>query len=395
MRAFTVRMVFSGLALSPALILLLASPSKISQFASLAGGTHGVVMASAAIAFTSVVVAHLLPGKRNDPKPFPGSREAVLLRPTEIQRFAQSAPQGHRLNTVLDNAVEANSVRPSIREASGPDGAEQTIAKIMRTTMAQMGLPSLTQANDLQKLELFACLSVLRASPQQAGDLARAFRNPDSITRLRDRVGEALIARSTFEQQRQIFETTNTLWIMRPSDSDRGLLASLQRFGLVDADLWHHVVVNSDLRDPQQQQAAHWCLAQSNCDQGTAAAFLQRVVVSGHLSSLLNTCRKDPLAHRQLKQVRAVFRRWTSGFYKVNEIALAPPTELPRHKAAFDLMFETLLLKQPEFDMPYPAGMFVEGQGRAPKNRRNWCLRSGQMMRKPEAEDYIEMRQAG
>ncbi len=387
MRAFTVRMVLSGLALSPALFLQLASPVQLGQLAKLAGGTPGIAMASAVIAFVPVLVAQLLPGKRKGPNSSEPHRAAGLLQDAELSRRLQTAPPDRVLNRALQAAIAPP--RPHLRGNNplGPDTQERVIANLLQTTLQQFGVASLDDSSREQKIELHALMQLLKATPQKAGDMARGFNNPEAVSRLRDLVETAARARQTFERQSVLFESARALWIMRRPGRSRGLLASLQSYALADPDLWHHVVTHCHLDDTAQHEAAHWCLAQPLCDQGTAAAYLRRVVLYGHLEDLAARARDSIEAAQALARVSSVLRRWRNGYYKTNEIAQLPISD--QAKAEFDTRFQRAIELLGE-DLPYPSGLFMPGGVRAPRARGNWSLSSGQMIGPPRAADYFE-----
>ena len=386
MRAFTVRMVLSGLALSPALFLQLVSPVQMGQFAKLAGGAPGIVMASAVIALVPVLVAQLLPGKRKDPIIKDLHQVHCLLQEKERARQLRTAPADRHLEQDLTQAL--NPARPNVPmdDPEGPTTKERVIANLLRSTMQQMRIPLVSHANRAQKVELHMLMQLLQATPQQAGDMARGFCNPEAVSKLHDLVQTAATIRQVFERQSALFESAQALWIMRRPGKAQNLQSALQSYALTDPDLWHHVVTSCQMDDPAQNNAAHWCLAQPACDQGTAAAYLRRVVLSGHLEVLAARTKTHFGAAHDVSRIVSVLRRWRCGYYKSNKIASGEISD--DDIARFDMRFRAATEKL-GVDLPYPKGLFAPGGGLSAQARSNWCFRTGQMIAPPREADYF------
>ena len=281
----------------------------------------------------------------------------------------------HRIDDLL------NAPQPDQPQDDRPETAAQATRRVLRTLFAGWGLSGPEDLSDTDVLEISALLALFEAEPGEAGRLSDAFQRPDALLALRDELSAVRSRRARYERQRDTFEATRAIWLMRRGDKAGALRESLERMALPDPDLWHHIVAGHDPSCPAQARAALWCAQQSACDRATVALFLRRIFEG------------DRLAHADAATraaVRRVIKLWNSGWYCTQEIALAPESDPEAGKDRVAGWLDRMAQSGGEDRWPAPFGIFDGLPGRAVRRRDNWCLVTGTLTAPPRIEDYLD-----
>ena len=302
-----------------------------------------------------------------------------LLRPGASRQALADLPplseQRHRI---------ADALTAGAQDRDPPDWPEtlhSATARTLRSIMAGWGADGIADLSDSDVTELALLLALFRASPGDAGRLSALFQRPGALLGLRDELAAIGARRARFERQRDTFEATRAIWIMRRGTRPAELRDSLERMALPDPDLWHHIVSGHDSACPAQARAALWCVQQSACDRATVALFLRRIFAEDRLSGA------DPATRAAL---RRVIKLWNSGWYCTQEIGLSEPPETEAAKDKALAQLQDLAQNMGEDRWPAPFGIFESMAGRAVKPRDNWCLVTGTLTAPPRIEDYLD-----
>lgn len=264
-----------------------------------------------------------------------------------------------------------------------PPSQDEAIAKALRHVLKSWDCLSPGALNRDEVTELYLLDRLLRAAPAEAGRLSQAFLRPDIVLELRDETAALAQCRSDYDTQQKLFFATYALWDSAAPARVRGMLSVLEQLPKPDIDLWHHVVLDHDPRDPMQRAAALWCLRQKDCDRATIAAYLSFVAAEDRLQA---AARAGDQVY--LDAVRGVIDAWNAGFYRRQGLALSPTdavaADAPRFAEALDDLAG--LTGTPRW--PDPQGLFTSYRGRRPRRRDHWCLKTGTLRQAPKPAHY-------
>ncbi|MGH1415558.1 MAG: hypothetical protein ACRBB0_18865 [Pelagimonas sp.] len=360
------RIVLTGLALIPAV----AAVFPLS----------GIALAVSGLGSAYALVASLRPQPIRISRTTPGAHRATTLLRGPLPKSDRSAlPDqsaiSHHLMRVL---AAANDFQPP----GVPLDRDTAIARTLSGFMQGWRTQNLSKLTASQRSELYLINTLLRAEPGEAGRLAQLFARPDTMLDLRDEIDLITLRRASFDRDYNAFLATQSLW--DSAVAPRDLSEALQSMASQDIDLWHHVTLHHDLHDPAQRSAALWCLSQATCDRATLAAYFGRLTKDQFLRS--PKAQADPA---YLAAVQDLIQKWNSGFYKHHELALTSPHSVATMQPFFDAELD-YLSAQCDQHWPDPHCIFIEFDGRAPRNRDHWDLRSGQVTAPPRQNDYFE-----
>ena len=363
------RLIKTGLALGP---VLLAAALPIPEIA--VGPVFGVGAACSLVALVGALGAPAEGSRRQ-------GRGGVMLRRTALR-----APPADLPDLPGRRRAVATALHPEPRP--GPDHAPADPAEMVADILCRIaragGNTAPGRLRPDQVTELYLLARLLRAAPDEAGQLAQLFRRPATVLALHEAVGRQARARSAFDRQRRAFDATAALWRKTPPPAPRRSLASaVKALGAPDPDLWHRIVAEHDRSDPDHREAALWCASQPACNRATVALFIVRIAEEGVLQT---AARHGDM--RYLDDVRAVIVAWNAGFYTVAELALDPPEAIAGKagvvsRALDDVARLTLAQRWPD-----PAGAFAAHPGRPARPRVHWCLRTGLLTAPPDPADY-------
>ncbi|WP_299935695.1 hypothetical protein [uncultured Pelagimonas sp.] len=360
------RIVLTVLALGPALIAAL----PMSGIAVAVGGLGSAYALVASLRPQPIRVSRVSSG---------ATRATTLLRgPLPKSERSKLPGQTKMSRDLMRILASANDFQPP----SVPLDRDTAIARTLMGFMQGWKTQNLASLTETQRAELYLINTMLRASPGEAGRLAQLFARPDTMLDLRDEIDLIALRRAAFDRDYNAFLATQTLWDSNAGPRPlRDTLISLQA---EDVDLWHHVVVHHDLRDPDQRKAALWCLQQPACDRATLAAYFGRLTKEQFLRS--SGAQADPA---YLRAVQKLINDWNAGLYKEHEIALLPPDSVATLQPFFDIELNHLV-EETGTIWPNPHCIFVEFIGRPPRPRDHWELRTGQLSEPPRQQDYFE-----
>ncbi|MEC3860778.1 hypothetical protein VK792_05735 [Mesobacterium sp. TK19101] len=266
-----------------------------------------------------------------------------------------------------------------------PETLNRAIGRALAKLMSARGLTDLETAPRAALAELYVFCSVMRSTPGEAGRLSAAFVNPYQVLTIRDHLMTLHATRLRFERQRDTFEATRAIWLMRNGVKGLRLRDSLERMAMPDPDLWHHIVLEHDATCPGQREAALWCVQQSACDRATVAGFLVNTALNG---SLKRAVRQGDAGF--VRSVRRVIELWNAGWYCNHELALDPPDRVEQTRDTVLATLDKVACDLGGDPWPVPHGLFIRYEGRAVRRRDNWCLMTGTLLSPPKYEDYVD-----
>lgn len=369
------RVFLAGLALGPAVAVVVApsAPSLLPLTLALGGAGSAYALLSSLRTTTT--------------EQAPRRTENALMRPDGLRDPSLDVPELAEMRTILKDAL-----RPEVRlpDVVAPPSVEAAVGAALGRVLHLWNDASLDSLTRDEVVELFLFRRLLMSPADVAGDLSQLFHRPDMVLGIRDEIAAVRKRRASHDRQQAAFDATWRLWQSASQSGARGgLLMALQRLEAADPDLWHKVVLEHDPHDPEQRAAALWCVRQRSCDQATVAAYLAFLAADGHLQAAAR--RGDTV---WLDAVLDVVEAWNAGSYKSQVLSLSPPDMLMSDAAIFTTELEALSLVTGQPRWPVPQGIFREYSGRPPRNRDNWCLKTGRMSSPPNHPDYIDWTEA-
>lgn len=360
------RIVLTVLALGPALIAALP--------------VSGIAMAVGGLGSAYALVASLRPQPIRVSRVSVGaSRATTLLRnplpKSEQNKLPGQTEMSRQLMRIL---TSANDFHPP----AVPLDRDTAIARTLMGFMQGWKTQDLAKLSKTQRSELYLINTLLRTTPGEAGRIAQLFSRPDTMLDLRDEIDLITLRRVAFDRDYDAFLATQAFWDKNATPSS--LLDAVQSLTAEDIDLWHHIVVHHDLRNPAQRSAALWCMQQKGCDRATLAAYFGRLTKDQFLRS--PEAQSDPA---YLDTLQKLIHDWNNGTYKEHELALVSPNRVATLQPFFDIELNYL---NDNFGTiwPSPHCLFVEFDGRSPRLRDHWNLNTGTLNEPPRQQDYFE-----
>ncbi|GAA4220769.1 hypothetical protein GGQ68_000403 [Sagittula marina] len=358
------RQLLSSLVLVPALAAVVIAVGYSAHLPTAVLATFGGVAA--------VFAALTYPKAKKRPLP--------LTKMMPLRGMPSDLPSETRQRSAVASALEAaQTLEP------GPSTREQAVAWTLLRVIQAWQPMTLSEATETRLATLYMLERLLTSTPGEAGRLAQYFRRPDSVLSLRDEIDQMALVRAEWDRCNRLFLATQGLWTRQNNDQTTWrLIDGLQALGPADVDLWHHVVLHHDSTDPQQREAALWCLRHAACDQTTVATYLAHIVTDG---TLVAAAQRGDSAY--LCEIRTLIERWNAGYYRDGLLELDASDAL---SAASSRMEEALqkVASLTRSDWPRPHGAFLPRQGRPARMRPNWNLRQGRMVAPPKRKDYFD-----
>lgn len=359
------RIFLTGLALVPAI----AAALPLSGFS--------VAMSGLGSAYA--LVASLRPQPDRVNRTSGRSRSDTLLRGPLPKAERAKLPNPSAISQELLRALACSQ---EFHIPGAPLDRDTAIMRTLQGFMQGWKTLDLAKLSAAQRTELYLINTLLRADPGEAGRVAQLFARPDTMLDLRDEIDLITLRRAAFDRDYGAFLSTQAIWEQNRAAGP--LLRVLKSLPEADVDLWHHVVMEHDLFDADQQAAALWCLEQPSCDRATVAGYFGRLTRDQTL--------RDPRAQSDpefLHRVRQLIQGWNDGTYKHQELALDPPHRVATLQPFFDAELD-FLTEQLGQAWPAPHCIFVNFEGRAPRDRSIWDLLTGTLTAPPRQGDYFE-----
>lgn len=372
------RIALSAAAVSPGLFLSVVDTDVL--WLSI-GWTAAALPALLALVLTAVAV-----GLSCKVVPVDPSGSLGLTRRRALAQLMPELPSAEAQRADLRFYLSQGLAQPDIFAGTPePDTLTRAIGTAVAKLMAARGLADLETAPKAALAELYLFCTVMRSSPGEAGRLSAAFVNPYQVLTIRDHLMTLHATRLQFERQRDTFEATRAIWLMRNGVKGLRLRDSLERMAMPDPDLWHHIVLEHDAACPGQREAALWCVQQSACDRATVAAFLVNTALNGSLQRAARLGRTG-----FVRSVRRVIELWNAGWYCHHELALDPPDQIEQTRDTVVAALDTVARDMGGDPWPVPHGLFIRYEGRAVRRRDSWCLMTGTLLSPPKYEDYVD-----
>lgn len=363
------RILLTGLALGPALVATFP-PS-------------GIAMAVVGIGSVYALMASLRPRPiRIRQFTSRGKSAGILLQACLSNEQRRKLPSH---SYILRELSQIMSVGREFQPPGSPPCRDTVIALTLRGFMLGWKTEDLTKLSEQQRCELYLINTLLRSDPGEAGRIAQLFARPETMLDLRDEIEEISQRRAAFDRDYNAFVATQDLWANK-TDEKQSLIALVQGLRAPDMDLWHHVVVNHEMSDPDQRRAALWCLQQKDVNRSTVAAFFGRIANEQALRTALVQGDTEFLT-----SIQELIRTWNDSFYKLSELALDPALNVSTLKPLLDRELEYIQENVDAGEWIAPHCLFVEYEGRAPRNRDQWDLRNSCLTRSPCQLDYFEV----
>ena len=369
------RLIFSAVALAPALAAL-AVPGFVQGPVLGMIGPFGVSSLAIFLAFVAVHATR----RTRDKEEQAGLRdEGTLLTAAAHHTPPIDIPDTEELRA----RVAARLVRRHCPDnkpfgPAEPDSMDFALSRIVGQVVDLWEADSAEALSETQLRELHVLETLALADAVAAGKLAQSFRNPALATDIRDQISALAERREAFEEARDAYRATLDLAdsAARPWD----LKTSLMLMSAPDADLWHRVIAEGDLRDPGLRAAALWCLEQPTLSRASVALFFARLGRERLLTDAEAT--GDTLF---LRGARHAIRRWNEGGYRNKTIGLDPANAVvdagPALKAELGALAE---------DWPFPEGAFDCYSGGVARPRRAWDIQAGVLIGTPQPQDYFD-----
>lgn len=341
-------------------------------------GATGIASASACATLAVIAASR-------DARKAKSKSEPRLLRYGSLSRLHADLPPVETQRATVIGAMDlTQGAKPVVLDLNEPETMEAARAAMVRQVLTSFGYDSVEDLPEKTLAELYLFVDLLTTTPGNAGRLAHYFRKPPEVLDLRDQLQIIAEDRARFEQQQITFQSARSFWRTAGKSGTGGLLESLQSLRFSDTDLWHYVVAHHDLNNPEQREAAQWCLMHPNCDQATLAVYLRRMLDSGTLDHAV--AQND---QARLDVVRSVVQRWvgSDGTQQVLDIAASddPTADMARLTALLDKI--ATITDTPRW--PLPVGVFGALPGRETLPRDHWCLDTGRMRAAPRWNDYV------
>ena len=379
MRSFCIRGVLLGIAVFPAAFLLsLATDLRITLGQSI--GLFGL------IALFGIATCLIIRLKARDPDTAAEPQPVRLLSSRATRALQATLPPADDQRHAVDQHLARHGT-PSTHAVFGkePESQDTAITRVVRLIADTWNAPTSEHMTAEQVTDIFVLEKLLRASPEEAGALAQMFRDPSRVLEIRDQIAALTRQRAHYEQQRDAFTASWSLWRTQTVNlAPLSLVDDLAALDHPDPDLWHKVIEEHDPDDIGQRDAALWCALQPDCDRASVALFLARIAAQTTLVYAAETGDRV-----YLDGVHQVIRQWNEAMYQHHDLGLDPPDAVldaakDFHQTLTDV---AAILDKPEWPMPKSA--FTEYPGRAPHPRRAWDIAGGGLMRKPVVGDYM------
>ena len=379
------RFVFSALAMAPGAALLLAPPALTAGLAQ-AVGYAGLLGSIALLSAFTVHIGSWPRGPRRTqtlPPAAPTESTAQLLLPQAHRRPPPGFPDiDSQRAHVTTRLVRRNwpDAKPYGRDE--PDRSDFALATVIGHVVDLWQVPRAEALSDAQVRELYMLDRLASADPAEAGRLAQDFQNPALVLDIRDQIAALARRRATFERACDAFEATQALFEAETQPQD--LRHAMTELTAPDPELWHHVILTHDTRDPVQRDAALWCICQAECHRATVAKWFFDLVTTGTLEI---AAQRHDLSY--LNTVRGVVADWNADVYTADEIGLLPEDMLAGTAMDIARRLDRVAdaAGSPRWDMPL--AMFERYPGRPARPRPAWDLAAGCLIAPPEPADYI------
>ncbi|MBN9886682.1 hypothetical protein [Salipiger abyssi] len=372
------RVLWSGFALSPALILL-ALPQGVVNAAIAEVGPSVILAIAWMVAFGAAHFARQAIDNRRE-------RPAPLLDLPTLRSPPEDLPGAPEIRARLFQILR--SAPPLTTEYGGaePETPDYALRRIIERIFASWGVRGVAELDTDRLHEVWQLQELVRAAPDRAGELAQHFVNPDVLLDIRDRIVEIDRRRRDYDAQLSAFRATCRAWEQAERTKARSsLLVALKRLDRPDPDLWHKVIAAHDAGDPDQRAAALWCARQPGCQRASVALFLANAAANLQFEA---AARNGDT--RWLDGMHEVIENWNGKRYGARDMGLTPPDSVaaaaPILAAQLDRLAE--ITGAPRW--PEPRGVFAEYHGRAPRPRDHWSLADGGLSAPPQIADYIE-----
>ncbi|PYG31158.1 hypothetical protein C8N36_105217 [Pelagimonas varians] len=362
------RILLTGMALGPAL----AAALPLSGIAVAVSGLGSAYALMASMRLEPIRIRKFTSG---------GRRAETLLQSDLSNAQKRKLPNQ---DFMLRELLRVMSVGREFQPPGAPPCRDNVIALTLRGLMLGWKTKDLTKLSELQRCELYLINTLLRSDPGEAGRIAQLFARPETMLDLRDEIDAIALRRTAFDRDYGAFVATRDLWT-NGADTARPMIALLQGLGAADIDLWHHVVTRHDLSNPDQRRAAVWCLQQKDVNRSTVAAFFGRLAKEQALRTALAQGDTEFLT-----AVQGLIGAWNDSFYKLSELALSPALDVRTLKPLFEDELEYMQEHAGGGGWIAPHCLFVEYDGRAPRNRDLWDLHRSCLTQPPRQADCFE-----
>ncbi|MBY6159824.1 hypothetical protein KUV73_03030 [Mameliella alba] len=363
MDALVYRLALASVAIGPALVATTLPVSWIGLPIGVAiGGAGGVYALLAA-----------LKGGKDQPR----RRGPVLLRRATLrQRHADLPSDDAQKLALAETLAAAVDLRA---EPEAPPSRATAVARILSRIMDSWNASDIAALPRDMTLTLTLLERLLNAEPGEAGRIAQMFRRPDVVLGLRQEIDTIAKARAAYDRAFAAFQATRLMNAADPKP--RTLMQALHSLGTPDTDLWHRIVRDYDPTDPDQRNAALWCVGRPECDRATVATFLSRLPEGAQLQNAWLNGDDAFLQH-----VRQVIGNCNDGLYRQQEIGFDPE---PLAAEALAKELDALATLNGKARWPDAQCAIVALDGRAPRPRPAWDIKAGQLAAPPARADYL------
>ncbi|KUF09460.1 hypothetical protein [Pseudoponticoccus marisrubri] len=309
-----------------------------------------------------------------------GPSRRTLLRRKLPRHALDGLPTVEQMRAELTLAV-TEPVLPE--DAVFPTRPERAVGQALSGVLARCAKPDPEALDEVSVRELYLFRQVLTAEPGEAGRLAQLFRRPELVLDVRQEIEAIAATREVFDRKHDAYLATQALWQQQMRGAEPGSLpAALRALSAPDPDLWHYVVGQGDLTDPDQRAAITWCLQEESCDRATVALYFYRVARDGVLDRALR--QRDM---ETIRLVEAVIRRWNDRCRRRQEIALPAA----RGEAALSEALTRVAEATGRKRVADPHGAFLGFDGRPARPREFWNLTTGRLTAAPRLTDFVDL----
>lgn len=363
------RILLTGLGLGPAFIASLPF--------------SGVAVAVSGIGSAYALLASLRPQRIRVNKFTTGAKRGTTLLSAQLSDAQTDGLPDHReISRELQRVLSAGK---EVQPPGAPPSREAVIARaLMGFMLGGWKTKDIAKLTKMQRSELYLICAVLQATPGEAGRIAQLFARPETMLELRDEIDSVDLRRAAFDRDYNAYLATQDLW-ENSARTGKPLLAQIQSLGSPDVDLWHHIIMNHDMSNPDQRRTALWCLKQKDVDRATVAAYFGRITKARALHKALADGDVEFMI-----AIQGLIHAWNDSFYKQSLLALLPPYDVAMLKPTFELEIEYMQEHADRAGWVAPHCLFVEYEGRPPRNRDHWDLHIGHLTQPPRQGDYFE-----
>lgn len=311
-----------------------------------------------------------------------------LLTARAYRRLPRDLPAPATMRKELGVLLRAADGRRDPTALHEPETRAAVRSRVFGRILHTWRAETVEQLDDRQLQALWQLRELIAADPCRAGELAQRFRKPDVVLAIRDRVLEIDARRQRFERQRAAFRATRMAWKQTAPGKGHTLVDALRALTAPDPDLWHKVIAEHDLADPEQARAALWCARQPGCERASVALYLSRIAEADRITIALRNGETEWLGG-----LCSVIRGWNAGRYTGQALGFVrkDADEASRAASALSSQLDTLAEQTGQTRWPDPTDIFATSHGEAPRPRDNWDLRAGRMIAPPRLEHYIEI----